>query len=208
MAKLIKDLRVHEISSVDRGAGDGVRVLLMKSETGDEMTLEDIAKAVKAAPDDQLPDVIEKLFEVPDYDPTKLVCDILQSRIVKRDGDRGEHNSYLKSFTGLFARDPVGRDILRVWKENDQRLSGISFAKRRSPKAMPDSGRTQTEGTVPAGARGSGAADDPFDKMVRAEMNASKCSEPQATAKVMKTSAGSEAYRKAREMRMITAAGG
>jgi hypothetical protein len=46
MPRQIKNLRIEEVSSVDRGAGKGVRVLLMKraTERNDEMNIEQVQK--------------------------------------------------------------------------------------------------------------------------------------------------------------------
>lgn len=55
MPRMLKDLTITEVSSVDRGAGEGVKVLLMKRNTpsGDvEMTKEELEAAIKKAAED------------------------------------------------------------------------------------------------------------------------------------------------------------
>lgn len=51
MPRILKDLVITEVSSVDRGAGEGVKVLLMKRNTSGEidMTAEELQAAVKKA---------------------------------------------------------------------------------------------------------------------------------------------------------------
>lgn len=196
MARLLKDLKLTEVSSVDKGAGSDCRIVFMK---GANMDLETI---LKNAPAESLPNIVEQLFGVDDFDPTKTITDLLESRIVTKQGDRTRHGSWLASFTGPFPRDEIGKRILETWHRNEHKL--IAVAKRK-PKAVPDSGKWS--GQMPNGdAVGRDGAESAFNKMVDATMQSSKCGKAQAVSKVMQTPAGTEAYRKAREARMITAA--
>lgn len=202
MPRRITDLTIFEVSAVDKGAGENCRVMLSKRDepTGAEMlTNEVVSKALRAASAADLPDCIEKLFDA-GFDPTKVIVDLLNSRIVKKDADRNEHSSYLASFTGVNPRDPVGKAILAVWHENDQRLSGIAFAKRRKPVARADAG----DGTKPKMEvdHGDDSATSDFDKLVDAHMAATKCAKPQAVAATMKTAAGNAAYQADRDQRL------
>lgn len=52
MARTLRNLKIHEVSGVDKGAGRGVKILLMKRDTGDgegaELAVEDVVQATGA----------------------------------------------------------------------------------------------------------------------------------------------------------------
>ena len=57
MPSLIKDLEITEVSSVDRGAGLGVEVMLSKRDKGSEM--ESVAKVLEAKSDAEVIGIIK-----------------------------------------------------------------------------------------------------------------------------------------------------
>lgn len=65
MPRVLKDIKISEVSGVDRGAGEGVRVVLMKRQTeGDvDMTPAEIAKMVSDGVAAALPTVLPGLIE-------------------------------------------------------------------------------------------------------------------------------------------------
>ena len=200
MARLLKELKIGEISSVDRGAAIGATILLMKRDdpTGAEMTVDQI---LKVAPAESLPGIVEKLFGHDDYDPTKTITDLLESRVVVKKEDRTRSGSWLASFTGPMARDPVGKQILAVWHRNEHRLIAV---RKRKAKAMPDTGN----GSTPHAHAEAGDAAGDFDKLVDQYAAQNKCSKASATSAVMKTAAGTQLYREARDRRLVEQAQG
>lgn len=66
MPRILKDLKISEVSGVDRGAGEGVRVVLMKRHDQQqeiEMTEADIAKLIADGVAKALPTVLPGLIE-------------------------------------------------------------------------------------------------------------------------------------------------
>ena len=161
-----------------------------------EATDANIRKVLSASDDSDLPGAVRAL-RAAGVDVTKAVCDLLNARIPKG-------STFAKCFEGYRATDRVGAQILTEWIEDDRFAAAYNHRPdhltKRSPHVVHDRG----DGSTPrahADAGDDGEAD--FNKMVRAEMNASKCGEPQATAKVMNTRAGSAAYRKATDAKMV-----
>jgi hypothetical protein len=105
MPRLLKELQIFDVSSVDRGAGEGVKVMLMKRDEGQEATMDVIQKA-QQMPERQMiafckTDAISKqqLFT--------LIDDLAQ---VKR--ERGE--SRAQSFTKFITGDPLGQRLFAI----------------------------------------------------------------------------------------------
>jgi hypothetical protein len=194
--KRLIGLSLGEVSSVDRAANPHARVMLMKRDNEGEADLQDlltpanIEKVLRVATEAELPRVVKALFDA-GAEPIKQVVDLLNSMIVKRPGDRSEHDSYLKSFIGPSARSPTGREILKVWHENDQALAGCLYRKRgpNRPKAIPDTGDGKAK-PVAVADDGEGTHADKLKKLATDYKAANKCTMTKAYEAVTKTAEG------------------
>jgi hypothetical protein len=106
MLRLLKDLQINDVSSVDRGAGVGVRVLLMKrDETNQEATVDVLQKA-QQMPERQMI-AFCKTDAISKRELSALIDDLAQSK-----RERGESRE--QSFTKFITGDPLGRDLFAI----------------------------------------------------------------------------------------------
>src|SRR5262245_40947573 len=89
MPRLLKDLRINDVSTVDRGAGEGVEVVLMKRDQQEGKMQQDLTQA----------EAHEFL--------RKRAADL-------RTGNETVEQSYVRNFIGRDARDEIGKRILEL----------------------------------------------------------------------------------------------
>jgi hypothetical protein len=132
MARVLGNLKVMEISGVDRGAGEGTEVLLMKREgppmdslggelwkaasavklTDDLRALEVALKAVAKAAGQAMPGAAMREPEVPDEDQSQRDAHAARFRQIVQDTARTRRISESEAITQVLAEPGEGRDHL------------------------------------------------------------------------------------------------
>jgi hypothetical protein len=105
MRNLIKNLEVLSVDSVDRGAGEGVRVMLLKRMDQPEAEMNVIQKA-QQMPERQMI-VFCKTDAISKQELSVLIDDLAQAK-----RERGESRE--QAFSKFITRDPLGRDLFAI----------------------------------------------------------------------------------------------
>jgi formate-dependent phosphoribosylglycinamide formyltransferase (GAR transformylase) len=104
MPTLIKGLTITDVSSVDRGAGEGVKVMLMKRQSK-ESDMDTITKAMQM-PERQMI-AFCKTDAISKRELSVLIDDMAQAK-----RERGESRE--QAFSKFVTRDPLGRDLSAI----------------------------------------------------------------------------------------------
>jgi hypothetical protein len=96
MPRVLKDIKIHEVSGVDRGAGEGVRVVLMKrldtTEQETDMTPEQIAKLISDGVTAGLAKALPEALKAGTADITKALADAqAELAVLKMSADEKDH---------------------------------------------------------------------------------------------------------------------
>ena len=136
MPRLLKELSISEVSSVDRGAGHGVRIMLMKRDNPGETTMDVIQKAQQMGE--------RQMVEFCKTDAiTKAQLGILIDDLAQAKRAGGESRE--QAFTKFITEDPLGRDLFKVHQssaglDHHQVATVDAIAKAASGKAPPAKG--------------------------------------------------------------------
>jgi hypothetical protein len=107
MPRLIKDLQINDVSSVDRGAGHGVRVMLLKRHQG-ESKMDVISKALNMRERELIE--FAKTDQISKAELGLVIEDMAQAR-------RERNQSREQAFAHFIQHDPLGCDLYKIFRE-------------------------------------------------------------------------------------------
>jgi hypothetical protein len=127
MPRVLRNLKIREISGVDRGAGVGVKVVLMKRAEEEEpmstvVTVVDVVKRLMTMPDAEFAPSMSMAISKRAL-TRDVVFSLLKARAeALRQGGESSETAFVKAYTGLDARIPNGPSLLALYTKAERTL--------------------------------------------------------------------------------------
>jgi hypothetical protein len=179
---LLKDLQINDVSSVDVGAGRGVRVMLMKRDNPQELPMDAIAKA-QSMNDRQMIEFC-KSDKITKVELGLLITDLAQAK-------RAAGESTQQADARFRTEDPLGRELHLA----EKRAPGLDHAQAAAVAAIKKLSAPTAAPTVGP------SADDQINALAeryRLAHSEKNLTHAQAVAFIMTTQQGSALYQIAR----------
>jgi hypothetical protein len=221
MPRRLKNLRITEVSGVDKGAGEGVRVVLMKRAEEEEpmSTIVDVIKSLTTMSDTNFAAGMSATIEKRALSRDQCFALLKARAEALRQGGESDATAFAKAYCGLSPRIPGGPALIALFNKLEKAMHSVEeqagSQRHVAPKPVPSwpsptRPRTTSAPTSAAQAgsenapsdtrsprRGRNPAeddddDDDLDTMVTKEMRERKISKSAAYTEVLKSERGRE----------------